>query len=113
MTPSTVTLKSGAGYFSGEKYTFNFSKDGYADKTATLDTELNGWYFGNIVFGGFLGMLIIDPASGAMWSLPDSFTADMGAARPDATSSKNNPKLGNVAKQELKGYVAPKPSEED
>lgn len=30
---------------------------------------MNGWYVGNILFGGVLGLLIIDPATGAMYSL--------------------------------------------
>ncbi|MGI9212708.1 MAG: hypothetical protein ACR2HF_09565, partial [Methylococcaceae bacterium] len=45
-TPSTVTLKSGAGYFDGEKYTVKYSKDGYNDGLSVIDSSLSGWYVG-------------------------------------------------------------------
>lgn len=28
---------------------------------------MDGWYLGNILIGGLIGMLIVDPASGAMY----------------------------------------------
>lgn len=69
VTPIATNLKSGAGFFAGEHYTVNFSMPGYDTKTATLGTTLNGWYFGNLFIGGFIGMLIVDPATGAMYRL--------------------------------------------
>jgi hypothetical protein len=30
---------------------------------------LNGWYAGNILIGGIVGLLIVDPATGAMYKL--------------------------------------------
>ncbi|CAA9889623.1 conserved exported hypothetical protein [Candidatus Methylobacter favarea] len=78
-TPATVNLPSGAGFFDGETYTLHFTKDGFQEKTATLDTRLNGWYFGNLIFGGIIGILIIDPATGAMFKLPETFSADLTA----------------------------------
>ncbi len=71
-TPSTVTLKSGAGYFDGEKYSIKYSKDGYSDGLSVIDSSLSGWYIGNLLFGGLLGMLVIDPTTGAMWKLPEN-----------------------------------------
>jgi hypothetical protein len=76
-TPATVTLTSGAGYFGGETYNVTFDKNGYQDKAGTVDTEINGWYWGNFLFGGLIGFLIIDPATGAMWRLPESYHADL------------------------------------
>lgn len=70
VTPSTITLSSSSGYFKGETYTVTFKKDGYPDKTFTMKSSVDGWYFGNIVFGGLIGMLIVDPATGAMYNLP-------------------------------------------
>lgn len=35
--------------------------------------KVDGWYFGNLLLGGFLGMLIIDPATGAMWKIENGF----------------------------------------
>lgn len=77
-TPSTVTLKSGKGYFSGQTYTLRFKKPGYGDRIVTVDSSLSGWYWGNILFGGLIGMLIVDPATGAMFKLPEQASADMG-----------------------------------
>jgi hypothetical protein len=70
-TPATVKLKSSAGYFSKGQYQINFHTNGYDDRTVTLNSKLNGWYFGNILLGGLIGMLIIDPASGAMYKIND------------------------------------------
>ena len=77
-TPSTVTLKSGKGYFTGQTYTLHFKKEGYPDKTVELDSSLSGWYWGNILIGGLIGMLIVDPLTGAMYKLPEVASADLG-----------------------------------
>ncbi|TWI54953.1 hypothetical protein IQ22_01860 [Pseudomonas duriflava] len=90
-TPNTVVLKSGRGYFKGETYTVTFHKDGYADTTTTLNSSLSGWYWGNILFGGLIGMLIVDPLTGAMYKLPDDTNSNLGSpvaaqgAGPDLT----------------------------
>ena len=68
-TPAAVMLKSGSSFFQREKYVLKFTMPGYDTKTANLEADVNGWYFGNLVFGGALGMLIIDPATGAMYSI--------------------------------------------
>ncbi|MGF1773469.1 hypothetical protein L4C42_14270 [Vibrio wakamikoensis] len=78
-TPSSVTLKSGSGFFDGETYTIKITKKGYYDKSYTVDSSVDGWYFGNILFGGIIGMLIVDPATGAMFSLPESVMIDMNS----------------------------------
>jgi len=69
-TPTTLTLKANAGYFKGENYTVTFQKDGYTAHTAQIERGVDGWYVaGNIVFGGLIGWIIVDPATGAMWTL--------------------------------------------
>lgn len=70
VTPSTITLKASSGYFKGETYTIELLKEGFQPKTYTLSSSLDGWYLGNILFGGLIGMLIVDPATGAMYKLP-------------------------------------------
>lgn len=69
ITPATVTLKRGNGYFKPASYTVQFKKDGYQTKSIEVRANVNGWYFANILFGGLIGMLIIDPATGAMYTL--------------------------------------------
>lgn len=71
-TPSTVTLKRGAGYFKSEAYTVNMKKDGFADVSQRIDSQVSGWYIANLMLGGLLGMLIIDPATGGMYNFPET-----------------------------------------
>lgn len=71
-TPVTLTLKRGAGYFKPEVYTLAFAKEGYAPQQLTITGSVHGWYFGNILLGGLIGMLAVDPVTGAMYSLPKS-----------------------------------------
>lgn len=68
-TPATVTLKRGAGYFKAESYTVRFEKEGYQTREVVITGSVNGWYIANLLFGGVIGMLIVDPATGAMYSL--------------------------------------------
>lgn len=68
-TPAQVKLKSGAGFFSKAHYDVTFEKEGYATSQVPVEFKLDGWYFGNILFGGFIGLLIVDPATGAMYKL--------------------------------------------
>lgn len=69
-TPTSLPLEKKKGYFSGKTYAVKISMTGYADKTITVDTKANGWYIGgNIIFGGLIGWLIVDPLTGAMWTL--------------------------------------------
>lgn len=72
-TPATVKLKAGAGFFSKAEYQVKFSSLGYDDKIVPITFKLDGWYFGNLLLGGVLGMLIIDPATGAMWKIETEF----------------------------------------
>lgn len=71
-TPSTVTLAAGAGYFKKEVYTITLNLEGYSTKVYTLEAKTDGWYYGNIVSFGFIGGLIVDPLTGAMYKLPDN-----------------------------------------
>lgn len=70
--PTQLSLDAGSGYFGKAKYSVDFEKEGYLTTTQSLDASLDGWYFGNILLGGLIGMLLVDPVTGAMWKLPDS-----------------------------------------
>lgn len=72
VTPESVVLKASSGYFKGQAYTIVLSKEGYSEQTYTLTSGLDGWYWGNILLGGLLGLLVVDPATGAMYKLPPS-----------------------------------------
>lgn len=77
VTPRTVRLKSSDGYFNGAEYRVTYEKDGYSNNDLLIDSSLDGWYWGNILIGGWLGLFIIDPLTGAMWKLPDSATSNL------------------------------------
>lgn len=69
-TPTIITLEKKRGYFSGKTYNVSITKEGFSNQTVTVNTRLGGWYLGgNLIFGGLIGWLIVDPASGAMWTL--------------------------------------------
>lgn len=64
-----------------------FSSPGYDEKIVPITFKIDGWYFGNILIGGVLGMLIVDPATGAMWKIETEFL-DETLSR---TGSSNTP----------------------
>ncbi len=84
-TPTTIALTAGESYFHAKVYDLTFSKPGYTPRHSQLRAEISGWYFGNIVFGGFIGALIVDPITGKMWKLPTSAFVDLS----DKTALKN------------------------
>tara|TARA_B110000503_G_scaffold82657_1_gene126197 strand:+ start:2115 stop:2615 length:501 start_codon:yes stop_codon:yes gene_type:complete len=92
-TPATLKLKAGSGFFGKAHYQVKFTKDGYDTKMVPVNFKLDGWYFGNILFGGLIGMLIVDPATGAMYKLDTEFLNE--------TLSKST---ASVDKVELKVY---------
>ena len=89
-TPATVTLKSSAGYFSKAGYQVKLSLPGYDEKIIPVICRLNGWYFGNLLIGGLIGMLIVDPATGAMWKID---ALPINATLYGATSAFKEPTL--------------------
>ena len=72
-TPSTVRLKSAAGYMKPEDYSITFQLPGAAPQTYAVLCTLDGWYFANLLLGGLVGMLVVDPASGAMYRFRDKY----------------------------------------
>ena len=71
-SPAIAILKSGAGFFAKAQYQVKISSPGFAEQIVPVTFKMNGWYWGNILFGGLIGMLIVDPATGAMWKLESS-----------------------------------------
>lgn len=68
-TPFTAKLSPEDSYFHGMEYTATFELTGYAHAEAYITPQLSPWYFGNIVFGGIIGFVIVDPLTGDMWNL--------------------------------------------
>lgn len=78
-TPANVTLNASEGFFQAAEYTIICEKEGSYSRTTTLNSGLDGWYVGNILFGGLIGWLIVDPATGAMWKLDDNVHVNLEA----------------------------------
>ncbi|GAA5318044.1 MAG: hypothetical protein Aseana_01070 [Candidatus Pelagadaptatus aseana] len=76
ITPNMVVLSASDGYFDGAEYTIEYKSDCDV-QVSSIDSSVDGWYWGNIIFGGILGMLIVDPATGAMFELPESVSSQI------------------------------------
>ena len=71
-TPASITLKRSAGYFVPAKYKLTFEAQGYYPSEVQIKATINGWYFGNVLLGGAIGLIAVDPATGAMWTFSPS-----------------------------------------
>lgn len=89
-TPLTVSLDPKRGYFKGQSYSVSFALAGYQTATVQLRSEISGWYFGNILFGGLIGMVIVDPATGSMWNIsPNKITHALTSEQATMLESGN------------------------
>ena len=99
ITPAEAGLKRNHGYFTGEKYKLIFEAPGYYSGEMYVQSTLDGWYFGNLVFGGLIGFLIVDPATGDMYTLDPrklnytllSTNLNLGPEELQAAQLKANP----------------------
>lgn len=94
-TPTTVSLEKKRGFFAGKRYNVKFSKAGYQDQNVTLDTQPGGWYIGgNLLFGGVIGWLVVDPMTGAMWTLSsDKVNASLTEADKKVSANEADMKV--------------------
>ena len=50
---------------------------------------MSGWYWGNLVLGGLIGMLAVDPATGAMWNIaPDKIDRKLASGQSALIKNK-------------------------
>ncbi len=71
ITPYSARLKR------NERHTIKVHLDGYNTYEVTLQRNLDGWVFGNILFGGIIG-LVVDVATGSMYRLsPNDILAEI------------------------------------
>jgi hypothetical protein len=68
-TPFMATLPTKYRYFKGQSYRLVFELPGHTAAEVKLESSMSGWYLGNLLFGGIIGMLIVDPLTGAMYNL--------------------------------------------
>jgi hypothetical protein len=91
VTPTTASLPNGDGYFTKARYTVKMSKEGFEPSVTQMSPGLNGWYFGNVIFGGLIGFLIVDPISGSMFEFDPSSVHVRLAAAPDSSIAAAGP----------------------
>ncbi len=69
-----------------------------------LEAGVNGWYFGNIIFGVLLGILIVDPATGAMWKIhQDSIAVNLYPDTPEGHSELEKEEVMHKAEEKERG----------
>jgi hypothetical protein len=90
-TPSIIILESGAGYFWKANYIVHFSKPGYRNQGYRLVSYFNRWYLGNLL--NIVG-LFIDPATGAMWRLPEQLIISLPKLEPPPGSFNERNETG-------------------
>ena len=110
-TPFTTSLRRGAGYFQKSEYKVRLEKPGYRREEILLEGTPSVWYvLGNFIFGGLIGWLIVDPVTGAMWTLdPEEVNVTLQkdeAFRPPADgATPSGPPQGPVNIEDLKGLM--------
>jgi hypothetical protein len=84
-TPFVAQLPVKYAYFKGQSYRLEFELPGHAPTSVNLKSSMSGWYWGNIVFGGLIGMLIVDPLTGSMFNLePQKIEQTLSASQAQA-----------------------------
>jgi len=103
-TPASVALKRCHGFLSGEDYKLVFENAGYYPYETHIKSTVDGWYFGNIIFGGLIGIVIVDPATGAMFTLsPREVNHNLVSSAVALTPQE-------IAAADLKANPAPEPN---
>ena len=83
-TPFIAKLPTRYGYFQGQNYRLVFEMPAHATAEVKLQSSLSGWYLGNVIFGGVIGMLIVDPLTGAMFNLsPEKIDQTLTASQAE------------------------------
>ncbi len=82
-TPTSISLPSEAA-----PITVACKADGYRTTTEKLDTSMDGWVFGNLLFGGIIGVAV-DAARGAGQKYPSQLTIVLEPERFASTSERD------------------------
>lgn len=97
-TPQSLTLSRRGNRerdADGKKsFAIKLELEGYKPYETTLERKLDGWIFGNLLFGGVVG-IVIDIASGAMYRLtPKRIDGDFLDKTATTSPSKNSIFIG-------------------
>jgi len=88
-TPNKAMLEASDGFFSKAHYTVEFANNGQKVEKK-INPELDNWYWGNILFGGPIGLLIVDPITGSMYELPEKVITDVTSIHKNQSTMSAN-----------------------
>ena len=94
-----------------DSHTVEFSLDGYENQSMIINRSVSGWVWGNLVFGGLVG-LVVDLSTGGMYKLtPEQVQMNMGdmAANSDGDTLMIAVVLEPQADWEKVGQLTPAP----
>lgn len=94
-TPGTVQLDK-----SKDNVSVLCEKDGYQPSAGTLASSFEGMTFGNIIFGGIIGVGV-DAASGAMNKYPDSVTIQLAPNSFPSAAARDSYYDGKIAERRV------------
>ena len=96
VTPMTVRLKAGDGFFKRASYSLRFYKDGYEEVQYSLTTSIDPNYFWNLFSWSALGLFLVDPMTGAMWQFSgDSYSVPLTPKKGYFNKDRNNSNVNN------------------
>lgn len=98
VTPATVRLRRKDG-----PYRVEVSAPGYETQAVEIRRSVGGWYIGgNFLLGGFIGWLIVDPITGAMWTLkPDTLHTNLQQAGMSFDNSERDSRIYVVLREQI------------
>ncbi|TAJ81190.1 MAG: PEGA domain-containing protein [Gallionellaceae bacterium] len=74
----------------GEEHIVTIEMPGYEKSQLTLIKSMSGWVWGNIIFGGLIG-LAIDVVSGSMYNLsPEQLNAELKKSSTTVSHNESN-----------------------
>lgn len=68
-TPDMVPLKASAGYFRRAMYRVELSMPDRGSAETLLRARVDGWYWANLLVLPMVGLVFVDPISGAMYTM--------------------------------------------
>lgn len=113
-TPAVVDLEAGGGYFVRETYTIELYDAGKVVGSTTIKGSIDPWYFANLFRWGLIGLFVVDPMTGAMWTLKEDVTVYRDVATLDATSSPQLRivSIDDIPEEHKENLIALRPNKE-
>ena len=103
-TPYLATLSASSGPYSSGRYTLTFEKNGTTTRSE-INATLDGWYIGNILFGGLIGILIVDPLTGSMWKLPSTHVVNLSGSTSLSPTDLNILDIAQLDENQRKALI--------